>query len=145
MRPSSAETSDPACVKRKMLSMNSSVSAPVSSRKYSAIISAPTATRTRAPGASIICPTASTVWPTPLHAHRPAVVDRVAQQVEHPPQRLLAHRHRERPAGVNAVHAAPKPVGRPQRDRPDLAAAQVAGHLADQLDGHAIGGGVDLD
>ena len=40
MRPSSADTSEPACVKRKMLSMNSSVSAPVSSRKYSAIVSA---------------------------------------------------------------------------------------------------------
>ena len=40
MRPSSADTSEPACVKRKMLSMNSSVSAPVSSRKYSAIVRA---------------------------------------------------------------------------------------------------------
>ena len=39
MRPSSAETSDPAWVKRKMLSMKSSVSAPSSSRKYSATVS----------------------------------------------------------------------------------------------------------
>src|SRR5947209_16007891 len=36
MRPSSADTSEPAWVKRKMLSMNSSVSEPSSSRKYSA-------------------------------------------------------------------------------------------------------------
>src|SRR5204863_482064 len=37
MRPSSADTSEPACTKRKMLSMKSSTSAP-SSRKYSAIV-----------------------------------------------------------------------------------------------------------
>ena len=56
MRPSSAETSDPACEKRKMLSTNSNVSAPVWSRKYSAIVSALNATRRRAPGGSFICP-----------------------------------------------------------------------------------------
>src|SRR5579864_5738779 len=38
MRPSSAETSEPACVNRKMLSMNSRVSAPSASRKYSATV-----------------------------------------------------------------------------------------------------------
>src|SRR5215210_5465881 len=37
MRPSSAETSEPACTKRKMLSMNRRTSWP-SSRKYSAIV-----------------------------------------------------------------------------------------------------------
>src|SRR5437762_2962184 len=36
MRPSSAETSEPACVNRKMLSMKSRTSWPSSSRKYSA-------------------------------------------------------------------------------------------------------------
>ena len=40
MRPSSADTSEPAWVKRKMLSMKSSTSRPSSSRKYSAIVSA---------------------------------------------------------------------------------------------------------
>src|ERR1700722_2343338 len=50
MRPSSEETSEPACVKRKMLSMKSSTSRPSSSRKYSAIASADSATRARAPG-----------------------------------------------------------------------------------------------
>src|SRR5213593_2566065 len=38
MRPRSADTSDPACVNRKMLSMKSSVSAPSTSRKYSATV-----------------------------------------------------------------------------------------------------------
>ena len=56
MRPSSAETSLPACEKRKMLSMNSSVSAPVESRKYSAMVRADKATRRRAPGGSFIWP-----------------------------------------------------------------------------------------
>ena len=40
MRPSSADTSEPACVKRKMLSMKSSTSLPSASRKYSATVSA---------------------------------------------------------------------------------------------------------
>ena len=38
MRPSSVDTSVPACVKRKMLSTNSSTSWPCTSRKYSAIV-----------------------------------------------------------------------------------------------------------
>ena len=40
IRPRSADTSEPACEKRKMLSTNSSVSAPVASRNHSAIVSA---------------------------------------------------------------------------------------------------------
>jgi len=44
-----------------MLSMNSSVSAPVSSRKYSAMVSALSATRRRAPGGSFIWPKTITV------------------------------------------------------------------------------------
>ena len=51
---------EPACEKRKMLSMNSSVSAPVVSRKYSAIVRADRATRRRAPGGSFI-------WPKTMH------------------------------------------------------------------------------
>ena len=54
--PSSADTSLPACEKRKMLSTNSSVSVPVVSRKYSAIVRADRATRRRAPGGSFIWP-----------------------------------------------------------------------------------------
>ena len=63
IRPRSALTSEPAWVKRKMLSMKRSVSAPVSSRKYSAIVSAlDSATRRRAPGGSFIWPKTITVW-----------------------------------------------------------------------------------
>src|ERR687894_737532 len=38
MRPSRAETSEPACTKRKMLSMKRSTSWPSTSRKYSAVL-----------------------------------------------------------------------------------------------------------
>ena len=61
MRPSSADTSEPACTKRKMLSMNSSTSWPRSSRKYSAIVRPDSATRMRAPGGSFIWPKTSMV------------------------------------------------------------------------------------
>ena len=54
IRPNSAETSDPAWVKRKMLSMKISTSWPSSSRKYSAAVSADKATLARAPGGSVI-------------------------------------------------------------------------------------------
>src|SRR6185436_14606006 len=50
IRPRSAETSEPACVNRKMLSTKSSTSWPSSSRKYSAAVRADRATRARAPG-----------------------------------------------------------------------------------------------
>ena len=60
MRPNRADTSLPACEKRKMLSMNSSVSVPVVSRKYSAMVRADRATRRRAPGGSFI-------WPKTMH------------------------------------------------------------------------------
>ena len=52
----SADTSEPACVKRKMLSMNRSTSLFSASRKYSATVSAERPTRRRAPGGSVICP-----------------------------------------------------------------------------------------
>src|SRR6266511_4267223 len=50
MRPSSVETSEPACTKRKMLSMNNSTSWFISSRKYSAMVRADRTTRSRTPG-----------------------------------------------------------------------------------------------
>ncbi len=56
MRPSSAETSEPAWVNRKMLSMKMMRSRPSSSRKYSAIVRPVRATRRRAPGGSFIWP-----------------------------------------------------------------------------------------
>lgn len=51
-----SQTSEPACVKRKMLSMKSSTSWPSWSRKYSATVSPVRATLARAPGGSFICP-----------------------------------------------------------------------------------------
>src|SRR5579864_8916313 len=48
MRPSNADTSDPAWVNRKMLSMNSSTSWCSSSRKYSATVSPVTYAQARA-------------------------------------------------------------------------------------------------
>src|SRR5450756_3211551 len=55
IRPSNAETSEPAWVKRKMLSINRRTSWP-SSRKYSAIVRPVSPTRSLAPGGSFICP-----------------------------------------------------------------------------------------
>ena len=50
MRPSSVDTSEPAYAKRKMLSTKRSTSWFCTSRKYSAIVSAASATRRRRPG-----------------------------------------------------------------------------------------------
>src|SRR5256714_5861190 len=61
MRPSSAETSEPASRYRKMLSTKNRVSAPSSSRKYSAIVRPVRPTRARAPGGSFIWPNTSAV------------------------------------------------------------------------------------
>ena len=58
MRPSSADTSEPACVKRKMLSTKKSTSWPWS-RKYSATVRPARPTRARAPGGSFIWPKTS--------------------------------------------------------------------------------------
>ncbi|SLI21324.1 Uncharacterised protein [Mycobacteroides abscessus subsp. abscessus] len=67
MRPSRVETSEPAWVNRKMLSMNSSTSWCWTSRKYSAIVSADSATRIRVPGGSSIWPkTRAVSWRTPI-------------------------------------------------------------------------------
>jgi len=56
MRPRRADTSEPAWVKRKMLSMKRSTSWPSTSRKYSATARPVRATRERAPGGSFIWP-----------------------------------------------------------------------------------------
>ncbi len=61
MRPSSVDTSEPAWVNRKMLSMKSSTSWFWTSRKYSAMVSAASATRRRVPGGSSIWPKTSAV------------------------------------------------------------------------------------
>ena len=54
-----------------MLSTNSSVSAPVVSRKYSAIVRADRATRRRAPGGSFIWPNTMHVWSMTLRPVSP--------------------------------------------------------------------------
>gem|GEM_PF-1168830 len=56
IRPSSADISDHACVKRNILSMNNNTSLFSTSRKYSAIVSQVSATLARGPGDSFICP-----------------------------------------------------------------------------------------
>mmetsp|Transcript_4404 Transcript_4404/g.15309 ORF Transcript_4404/g.15309 Transcript_4404/m.15309 type:complete len:205 (+) Transcript_4404:700-1314(+) len=56
MRPRRADTSELACVKRKMLSTKRSTSCPSKSRKYSAMVRPVRPTRARAPGGSFICP-----------------------------------------------------------------------------------------
>ena len=60
IRPKSAETSDPACVKRKILSMKNRMSfgpsVPLLSLNDSASVSPDRATDERAPGGSFICP-----------------------------------------------------------------------------------------
>src|ERR1700723_271925 len=61
IRPSSVDTSDPAWVNRKMLSMNSRTSWPCTARKSSAMVSADSATRSRVPGGSSIWPNTSAV------------------------------------------------------------------------------------
>lgn len=54
IRPSSADTSEQACVNLKMLSINRSTSWFSSSRNYSAMVSPVSPTRARAPGGSFI-------------------------------------------------------------------------------------------
>ena len=80
MRPSSVDTSDPACTNRKMLSTNSSTSWFWTSRKYSAIVSADSATRSRTPGGSSIWPNTSAAFsntPDSIISMRRSVPSRV--------------------------------------------------------------------
>ena len=58
--------------------------------------------------------------------NRAAAVDRVAQQVEDPAQRLLADRHAHRAAGVEHRHPAHQAVGRAQGDAAHAVAARGA-------------------
>ena len=61
IRPNSADTSEPACVKRNILSIKNNMSldfpdSEPASRMDSAIVSPESATEERAPGGSFICP-----------------------------------------------------------------------------------------
>ena len=69
---------------------------------------------------------------------RSAPVDRLAEQVEDAPQRLLADGHGHGSTGVGDRHAADQAVGRAEGHAADAVAAQVLLHLAGQADGHAL-------
>jgi hypothetical protein len=81
-----------------------------------------------------------------------ALVDRLAEDVEEPPQRRLADGNGDWRAGVDHVDAARNPVGRVHRDRADPVVAEVLLHLRDQPDRRLVvalreldpQGGVDL-
>ena len=69
-----------------------------------------------------------------LDIHRSAIVDRLAEQIENPPQSLLAHGNRDRAAGVDGVHSAHEAVrGLHRHASYDV----VAEHLRD-LDGQRL-------
>ena len=61
---------------------------------------------------------------------RLAEVDRLAEQVEDAPERHLADRDRDRPAGVDHLGAAGEPVGGVHRDRAHAVVAEVLLDLA---------------
>ena len=74
---------------------------------------------------------------------RASAVDRVAQEVEDPAERLLADRHADRPARVDDRHAPDQPVGRTERHAADPVAAEVLLDLAGQVDLDALFVGLD--
>ena len=76
---------------------------------------------------------------------RPAIVDRLTEQIEHTAECFLADGNGERCAGVDAIHAAAQAVGGPEGDGADLAAAEVLLHFTDEFDDHAVDVGVDAD
>jgi hypothetical protein len=133
MRPSRVETSEPAWVNRKMLSMNSSTSCFCTSRKYSAMVSAASATRSRVPGGSSIWPNTSAVCGSTLDsAHLQdevvalagALADagehRGATEVAGHPDDHLLDEHRLAHAGA--------------AEQADLAALDVRGEQVEHLD-----------
>jgi hypothetical protein len=75
----------------------------------------------------------------PLGADRPALVDRVADHVDDPPQRLAPHRHHDRAAGVDHLGAAHEPLGRVHRHRAHGILAEVLRHLQHQAVATVVG------
>ena len=65
---------------------------------------------------------------------RALAVDRLAEQVEDAAQALLAHRHRDRRAGVGRLHAAHQAVGRGHRDAAHDVVADVQRDLDREVD-----------
>ena len=75
----------------------------------------------------------------------PHVVDRLAEEVEDPAERVVAHRDRDRPAGVDHVVAPLEAVGGVHRDRANAVVAEVLLHLQRQIHSSALVGLLDLD
>ena len=67
-----------------------------------------------------------------------AIVDRLANQVEHPTQRGLSDRDLHGVAGIDAFLTANHTVGTPQSDAADASAAQVLLYFADEVYLHAL-------
>ena len=65
---------------------------------------------------------------------RTHVVDRLAEHVQHAPQRLLADGDSNRLAQIVCLHAAHQPVGRLQRDGAHAAFANVLRHFGRDID-----------
>ena len=76
---------------------------------------------------------------------RPESVDRLADEIENPSQRGLAHRHVHRRAGIDALHAADHAVGVAQGHAADPAAAEVLLHFAGQIELDSLLIALDLD
>ncbi len=76
--------------------------------------------------------------PVVLGLDRPAVVDRLAEQIEDAAERGLADRHLDGRAGVDALHAADHAVGAAQGDAAHAAAAEVLLHLAGEVELDAL-------
>jgi hypothetical protein len=68
----------------------------------------------------------------PIGLHRAALIDRLADDIEDPPQRLGTHRHHNRPAGIDDLGAAHQPVGGVHRNRADDVFAELLRHFEDQ-------------
>ncbi len=74
-----------------------------------------------------------------------ALVDRLAQQIEHAAQRRVADGDRDGTARIHAVHPADHPVRAAQRDAADAPAAQVLLDFAGQVQADAFLIGHDPD
>src|SRR5947208_1389192 len=127
MRPRSADTSEPACVKRKMLSTKRRTSWPSASRKYSATVSAERATRARAPGGL------AGIGEVVRGLDGAGFVDRPADHVENAAERAAADGHHDRAARVGDDHVANESVGRIHGDRAHRRLTEVLGHLENEV------------
>src|SRR6202041_477599 len=69
-----------------------------------------------------------------LGVDRAELVDRLAEDVEHPAQRLATHRHRDACAGVDRLHASDHAFGCDHRDAAHAAFAEVPLYLDDDIE-----------